>query len=82
VGQNENSNNQLTGDEWWKKTSPDKWKFWGMVYFNKDDKRLFISGRKPPSSGWTINFGNPYSILVVIGIIALFLYLFICDPFK
>ncbi|MGZ3904957.1 MAG: DUF5808 domain-containing protein [Bacteroidia bacterium] len=42
---------------------PSKWKF-GVFYFNKDDKRIFPPKRNP-YLGWTINFANPYSILVV-----------------
>ena len=41
----------------------------GMFYFNKKDKRLL-----PPKRlgfGWTVNFGNLYSILLLIGIIIL-----------
>ncbi len=46
-------------DKW--HDDPENWKF-GIFYFNKEDKRIF-----PPKRiswlGWTINFGNPKSIL-------------------
>ena len=46
---------------------PSNWK-WGIFYYNKKDKRIF-----PPKrlsfSGWTVNFANPYSILILFGII-------------
>jgi uncharacterized membrane protein len=56
--------------EWWKKVPADKWRWYG--YYNKDDKRLFIWGRRL-GIGWSINNANPYAILVYGGII-----LFLC----
>lgn len=44
------------------------WK-WGLFYFNPKDKRIF-----PPKRwgiGWTINFGNPYSVIVFVLVIVL-----------
>jgi uncharacterized membrane protein len=45
---------------------PANWK-WSVFYYNKKDRRIF-----PPKriswSGWTINFANPYSILVFAAI--------------
>lgn len=43
---------------------------WGFFYYNRKDKNFFVLNRKSPP-GWTINFASPYSILAVIGIIAL-----------
>ncbi len=47
---------------------PDNW-ILGIFYFNKKDKRIF-----PPKRismlGWTINFGNSYSILCLTAVIA------------
>jgi len=41
----------------------------GIFYFDPKDKRIF-----PPKRiawlGWTINFGNPYSILAFVVLIA------------
>lgn len=49
-------------DEW--HDDPANWKM-GLFYFNPKDKRIF-----PPKrvKGWgrTINFANPYSIIVAI----------------
>ena len=47
----------------------DESKHWypGVFYFNPKDKRIF-----PPKRwgmGWTINFGNPLSVLVLAAII-------------
>ena len=48
---------------------PSNW-ILGIFYYNKMDKRLF-----PPKRvryfGWTVNFANPYSVLVLLGIIIL-----------
>jgi uncharacterized membrane protein len=54
-----------TLDEW--HSDPSNWKL-GIFYFNKKDKRIF-----PPKRtylGWTLNFANPYSILAMLGVIA------------
>ena len=50
-------------------TSPDdplNWK-WGIFYYNKTDKRIFLPKRN--GLGWTVNFANPYSILLLFGFI-------------
>jgi uncharacterized membrane protein len=58
-------NNQPTKETLatWHK-NPSNWK-WGTFYCNKNDKRIF-----PPkwvaAFGWTVNFANPYSIVVMI----------------
>jgi uncharacterized membrane protein len=43
-----------------------------MFYYNKNDKRIF-----PPKRvavfGWTANFANPYSILLMVGLIVFIL---------
>jgi len=46
---------------------PSNWK-WGIVYFNKKDKRIFLP-KKVQGLGWTINFANPFSFLILLGII-------------
>jgi uncharacterized membrane protein len=48
---------------------PSNWK-WGIFYFNKKDKRL-LSPKRIQELGWTINFANPYSIVLLIMIIIL-----------
>jgi len=49
-------------DQW--RNDPSKW-IWGVFYFNKDDKRL-LPPKRNPMMGWTINFGNPNSMLIFI----------------
>lgn len=51
-----------TKDNWRK--DPSNW-IWGIFYFNKEDKRLFPP-KRIKELGWTINFGNPNSILFFI----------------
>jgi uncharacterized membrane protein len=52
-----------------KHDDPSNWKF-GMFYYNKNDKRIFPPKRLQ-SMGWTINFANPYSLIIMIVFIAL-----------
>jgi uncharacterized membrane protein len=47
----------------------DDYYVWGLFYYNKDDKRLLPPKRRP-WMGWTVNFANPYSILLLVAIIA------------
>lgn len=44
---------------------PSNWK-WGMFYFNKEDKRI-LPPKRIAALGWTVNFGNPYSVLAFAG---------------
>ena len=44
--------------------NPEHWK-WGIFYYNKDDKRIFPP-KHNPAFGWTVNFANPKSVLVLI----------------
>lgn len=53
---------------------PKHWKF-GIFYFNKNDKRIFVPKRV--GWGWTVNFSNPESILVAV--IILFTIVFIAS---
>ena len=52
-------------DEWHK--DPKNW-ILGVIYYNKEDKRIF-----PPKRfkglGWTVNFAHPASIFVFIFIL-------------
>jgi uncharacterized membrane protein len=43
---------------------------WGIFYFNKKDRRILVAKRQIVF-GWTVNFANPYSLIVLIGMIAL-----------
>ena len=49
------------------------WKL-GIFYFNKEDKRIVVSKRLN-IFGWTINFAKPLSYLILVGLIALIVYL-------
>lgn len=53
-------------DKW--RNDPANWTG-GVFYANAKDKRIFIPYR-PPGFGWTLNFGNPLSVVVVVLIIA------------
>ncbi|MFA6570039.1 MAG: DUF5808 domain-containing protein [Bacteroidota bacterium] len=37
---------------------------WGIFYFNPQDPRLFLPKRNKVL-GWTVNFANPYTCLLV-----------------
>lgn len=41
---------------------------WGIFYCNPNDNRVFVPKRSKVL-GWTLNFANPYSYLVILGII-------------
>jgi uncharacterized membrane protein len=44
--------------------NPEYWKL-GLFYYNPQDKRLIIQ-KRIPGFGFTFNFGNPYSGLIII----------------
>ncbi|HEY8658559.1 MAG TPA: DUF5808 domain-containing protein [Hanamia sp.] len=48
---------------------PANWKL-GIFYFNKKDKRM-LPPKRIKGFGWTVNFANPYSVMLLIVIIAL-----------
>jgi uncharacterized membrane protein len=52
--------------EMWRK-DPSNW-IWGIFYFNKKDKRIFPPKRSR-MMGLTINFANPYSVIMFVAII-------------
>ncbi len=52
--------------------NPDNWK--GMLYFNRKDPRIFVP-KFYPALGWTVNLGNAYSYLTLVGL-ALIITLF------
>lgn len=41
----------------------------GIFYFNPNDKRIVLPKRNK-MMGWTLNFANIYSYLIILGIIA------------
>ncbi|MFN3998976.1 DUF5808 domain-containing protein [Algoriphagus sp.] len=48
---------------------PDNWKL-GIFYFNKKDKRI-LPPKRNKLMGWTVNFANPVSVLVLIVLLVL-----------
>ena len=58
--------NKETLEKWHK--DPNNWKF-GQFYYNKEDKRLFVS-KKTEWMGTTLNFANQKWIFYMIGFIS------------
>ena len=52
-------------DNWHR--DPNNWKF-GMFYYNPEDKRILVP-KKIKWMGWTVNFANPKSVLLFVGIL-------------
>jgi uncharacterized membrane protein len=67
----DNDPDKETSDRW--KNNPNNWKFGGFIYFNKEDKRLFVT-KKVEWMGTTLNFANPKWILFMIGFILFFVF--------
>lgn len=59
--------------ERWHK-DPNNW-IWGLFYYNKSDSRL-LPPKRIAAMGWTVNFANPRSILLLAGILV-FVFLLI-----
>jgi uncharacterized membrane protein len=38
---------------------------WGIFYYNKNDARVIVR-KRVQVMGWTLNFANPYSILIML----------------
>lgn len=57
-----------TLEKWHK--DPNNWKL-GFLYYNKEDKRL-LPPKRIEWMGFTLNFANPKSILLVIPILLFF----------
>ncbi len=57
-------------EEW--NNDPSNWK-WFVFYYNPKDTRVFVPKRT--KLGWTINFANAKSVIVIVGLIILFLIL-------
>ena len=49
---------------------PDNWK--GIFYVNRKDPRVLVP-KLTPITGWTLNFGNPYTYISVGAIILILL---------
>ncbi len=65
--------NKEISDQW--HDDPSNWRL-GIFYYNKKDKRL-LTPKRIRGLGWTINFANPYSLLVLLVIIILILVIII-----
>lgn len=52
---------------------PNNWKL-GIFYFNPKDKRVLVL-KRIPGFGFTLNFGNPFSVIVILLIITLIVFL-------
>jgi uncharacterized membrane protein len=46
--------------------NPSNWR--GILYFNRKDPRLIVQKQFPPL-GWTLNFANPLTFLMIISIV-------------
>jgi uncharacterized membrane protein len=46
--------------------NPSNWR--GILYFNRKDPRLIVQKQFPPL-GWTLNFANPLTYLLIISIV-------------
>ena len=53
--------------------NPKYWKWAGSIYFNPEDKRL-LPPKRHPHMGWTVNFGNPYSVLLLLIFLAVVIW--------
>jgi uncharacterized membrane protein len=49
-----------------KSRNQSNWK--GFIYVNKEDQRLIVP-KRIPTMGWTLNFANPYSYVILLAII-------------
>jgi len=47
---------------------------WGLFYFNPDDTRIIVP-KRAQWMGWTLNFANLWSYVIIAGIIGLALLL-------
>lgn len=52
---------------------PENYK-WGIFYYNPRDSRIFLP-KRIPLMGFTLNFANPYSYLILIMLLAVILFL-------
>ncbi len=50
--------------------NPDNYK-WGIFYYNTRDSRIILP-KQNRWMGWTLNFANTYSYIILVGILLLF----------
>ena len=65
----DNNPSEETKNRW--HNDPDNW-VWGIFYYNPQDPRLFIP-KKIKEFGWTTNFANPNSAIVMLILISVLL---------
>jgi len=53
-------------------SDPDNYK-WFLFYYNTKDSRIFVP-KMSPWMGWTLNFGNIFSYLIIIGIVLITIF--------
>jgi uncharacterized membrane protein len=68
-----------TLEKW--RTDDTYWKCGGLFYYNKEDERL-LPPKRVAWMGWTVNFANPKSVILMFGIIFLVLFLVALLPKK
>jgi uncharacterized membrane protein len=61
-------------------TEPNDWK-WGVFYFNPNDRRIFVP-KRIEWLGWTLNFAQPVSIIIIGGIFFLIIFSVVYTPTK
>jgi uncharacterized membrane protein len=77
--ENQEKPSQETEEKWSK--DPNNW-IWGILYYNKEDKRL-MPPKRIPFMGWTVNFANRNSVLLFVFIMLLVsLFIVIITEFK
>jgi uncharacterized membrane protein len=54
-------------------TNPDNYK-WGIFYFNPEDPRVFVP-KQIQWMGWTLNFANPVSWIIILGFIVFAIFI-------
>ena len=58
---------QENKDKW--HADSNNWKL-GILYFNKEDKRIIVS-KRIGFLGWTVNFANPIAYVILIGFLCI-----------
>ncbi len=42
----------------------------GIIYFNRKDSRVIVP-KRVSGMGWTLNFANPYTYIIIIAIVSI-----------
>lgn len=45
----------------------------GVLYFNRKDSRVIVP-KRISGMGWTLNFANPYTYIILIAIISIIIF--------